>query len=163
MTKNIKLVISHRIFSSSTCTKTRFRLGRSSALDSAGGVYDAPQTPWSAGEGDTPPIPLPRYRLIELVLRPHQHRFLSTPMVSNGCRKVTDFCTLRVLTRTFMPAFFSWPVTSWKCPGDTIIVTSLPTCSENDQKSVYRHAMPCSHLNTRTLLVSLYAISGLFK
>jgi len=109
------------------------------------------------------PIPLPRYRLIELVLRPHQHRFLSTPMVSNGCRKVTDFCTLRVLTRTSMPAFFSWPVTSWRWPGDTIIVTSLPTCSENDQKSVYHHAMPCSHLNTRTLLVSLYAISGLFK
>jgi len=38
---------------SSIHTKSIFDLG--SALDPAGEVYDAPQTPWSDGEGDTPP------------------------------------------------------------------------------------------------------------
>jgi len=49
----------------------------------------------------------------------------------------TDFCTLRVLMRTFMPEFFICPMTSSRCPGDTMMLTSLPARPGLVQKSVY--------------------------
>ena len=49
---------------------------------------------------------------------------------------VTDFCTLRVLTRTFIPESLSCLVTSSTCPGNTMILTSLPTRPGPTQKSV---------------------------
>ena len=51
-------------------------------------------------------------------------------------KNVTDFCTLRVLKRTFMPAVRNCLVTSSICPGDTMMLTSLPTGPGPCQKSV---------------------------
>jgi len=75
MTRNIKLVINTFVFSSSKCTKIRFRPGL--ALDPAGGAYDAPPdalVAWGGGGGYPLPIPLPaqrsRLELSALVLRP---------------------------------------------------------------------------------------------
>ena len=48
--------------------------------DPYGGAYDAPQTPQSAGEGDTPP--LRRLELGASVLSPlPQHKILDTPVL----------------------------------------------------------------------------------
>ena len=54
--KNDRFVSIRCVFSSSKIGQNSF----SAAPDRAGGAYDAPQTPESAGEGDTPsPFPFP--------------------------------------------------------------------------------------------------------
>jgi len=83
MTKKYQICHHQIRFSSSKCTKIRFRPGR------AGGAYDATPDPLVGWGGGYPlPIPLParRLRSLELgaygasVLRPPQHKILATPV-----------------------------------------------------------------------------------
>jgi len=55
---------------------------RGSAPDPAGGAHDAPQTPWSAGEGILLPIPLPSRRLHRLdFICPPLQKILVAPVI----------------------------------------------------------------------------------
>jgi len=91
MTKNIKFVMTRFVFPSSKCTKIRFRPGRGSAPDPAGGAYDAPPDPLVGRGGGHPlPTPLPARRLLRLelgaygasVLGPPRHKILATPVIT---------------------------------------------------------------------------------
>jgi len=97
--KNIKFVITRFVFSSSKCTKIRFRTEL--RLGPTGGAYDAPPDPLVGWGGGYPlPIPLHARRLQRLelgvsVLRPPQHKILATPVIStNNLSAITLFMML---------------------------------------------------------------------
>ena len=78
MTKNIKFVITTFVFSSSKCTKIRFRPGP------AGRAYDAPPDPLvSCGGGYPLPISLPARRLLRLELGAYGALVLRSPSTQN--------------------------------------------------------------------------------
>jgi len=88
MTKNIKFVVTRFVFfSSAKYTKIRFRSAGAPLRTPLGQLMTLPlQTPASAGEGrgiPPPHFPSPRLGAYNaLVLRPPQHKFLTTPVPS---------------------------------------------------------------------------------
>jgi len=94
MTKLIEFVITRFVFSSSTCTRIRFRPGlRGSAPDPAGELAMIPQTPsrvGGVGEGDSRPIPLPWTLSTPFELAPTAPRFAGPPHHKILATPVTD-------------------------------------------------------------------------